>query len=192
MNTRDMPIRRCAISIAVVFALALFSAAPALGATHTWIGPTNGEWSEAANWSGASKPTNGESGDTIVQFGSNTTSTMDIAGLVVDQIRFTGANNTINGSTALTVNGSNLLQNIVSEAGGNTLGAGLPIALTGAPLEARPGQRIVAVRDAPAELYARAQLRRWLSQLFMIEGREPGPELLRHGSQFGAGVLDGV
>ncbi|MFI5005380.1 MAG: autotransporter-associated beta strand repeat-containing protein [Solirubrobacterales bacterium] len=120
----------------VLFALALFGAAPALGATHTWIGPTNGTWSNAANWSGGSKPTSGEAGGTIVQFGANTTSSMDIAGLVVDQIHFTGANNTINGATALTINGSTLVQNIVSEAGGNTLGATLPVAITGAALEA--------------------------------------------------------
>jgi fibronectin-binding autotransporter adhesin len=130
------PIRRCGGSIAVLFALALFGAAPALGVTHTWIGPTNGTWSNAANWSGGSKPTSGEPGGTIVQFGANTTSSMDIAGLVVDQIHFTGANNTINGTTALTINGSNLVQNIVADAGGNTLGATLQVAIAGAAVEA--------------------------------------------------------
>ncbi len=130
------PIRHCGISIAVLFALVLCGAAPALGATHTWIGPTNGAWSNAANWSGASKPSSGEPGGTIVQFGANTTSSMDIAGLAIDQIHFTGANNTINGTTALTISGSLLVQNIVSEAGGNTLGTTLPVTLTGAALEA--------------------------------------------------------
>ncbi|HXN38458.1 MAG TPA: autotransporter-associated beta strand repeat-containing protein [Solirubrobacteraceae bacterium] len=125
---------RCGISIAVLFALALLGAAPALGATHTWIGPTNGVWSNAANWSGGSKPTSGEAGGTIVQFGANTTSTMDIAGLVVDQIHFTGANNTVNGSAPLTINGSTLIDNIVSEGPSNTLGATLHVATAGAAL----------------------------------------------------------
>src|SRR5258708_36756839 len=93
-------------SICVCFALALFGAAPALGATHTWIGPTSGAWSNTANWSGGSKPTSGESGGTIVQFGTNTSSSMDIAGLVVDQIHFPGAHNTISGTTALPLSGS--------------------------------------------------------------------------------------
>jgi hypothetical protein len=118
-------VRRCGASIVVLVALALVSAAPALAATHTWIGPTNGVWSSAANWSGGSKPTSGESGGTIVQFGSNTTSSIDIAGLVVDEIRFTGANNTINGTTGLTISGSTLVVNIASEGAGNTLGTTL-------------------------------------------------------------------
>ena len=134
-------LRPCAISVAVLFALALFGAAPALGATHTWIGPTNGAWSNPLNWSGGSIPTTGEAGGTIVQFSTGTSSSMDIAGLVVDEIHFTGANNTINGTTALGVNGSNLIENIVSDAGGNTLAASLPLALTGgaAPIEAVSG-----------------------------------------------------
>ena len=111
-------LRPCAISVAVLFALALFGAAPALGATHTWIGPTNGAWSNPLNWSGGSIPTTGEAGGTIVQFSTGTSSSMDIAGLVVDEIHFTGANNTINGTTALGVNGSNLIENIASDAGG--------------------------------------------------------------------------
>jgi hypothetical protein len=110
------PIRRCGISIAVFLALALCGAAPALGATHAWIGPPNGLWSSAGNWTGG-VPTNGESGGTIVQFSANTTSSMDITGLVVDEIHFSGANNTIGGTTALGINGANLLQNIVSGAG---------------------------------------------------------------------------
>ncbi len=126
--------RRCGISIAVACALALLGTAPALGATHTWIGPSNGLWSNAANWSGASKPTTGESGGTIVQFGANTSSSMDIAGLVVDEIHFTGANNTINGTTTLTVSGAALLNNIVSEGAENTLGATLPVTTSGASL----------------------------------------------------------
>ena len=127
-------IRRCGIVAAVIVALARFGAAPALAATHTWIGPINGTWSNPANWSGG-KPTSGESGGTIVQFGANTTSYMDISGLVVDQIHFTGANNTINGIDALTISGSALVQNIVSDAGGNTLSASLAITISGAAVE---------------------------------------------------------
>jgi fibronectin-binding autotransporter adhesin len=130
-----VPIRRCGLS-AVVVALALCGAAPALGATHVWVGPPGGEWSKAANWGGSGVPTSGEPGGTVVQFGASSTSTMNIPGLVVDQIQFTGANNTIAGSTALTISGSTLFQNIVSEAAGNTLGATLPVTLAGAPVEA--------------------------------------------------------
>jgi fibronectin-binding autotransporter adhesin len=61
---------------------------------------------------------------------------MDIVGLVVDQIHFTGANNTINGSTTLTISGSALVQNIVSEGESNTLGATLSVTISGAPVEA--------------------------------------------------------
>lgn len=128
------PIRRCSGTLAVLITLALAGAAPALGATHTWIGPVGGVWSNAANWSGG-VPTSGELGGTIVQFGANTTSTMDIAGLVVDQIHFTGANNTIAGTRALSINGSTLTQNIVSDAGGNTLDGRLPITLVGVAVE---------------------------------------------------------
>lgn len=130
------PVRRCGISIAAIVALALVGAAPALASTHTWIGPTNGTWSNAANWSEGSKPTSGEPGGTVVVFGSNTTSSMDIPGLVVDEVRFTGANNTIKGTTGLTISGSTLIVNIASEGAGNTLATTLPLAMTGAPVEA--------------------------------------------------------
>jgi autotransporter-associated beta strand protein len=60
---------------------------------------------------------------------------MDIAGLTVDEIRFTGAKNTINGSQTLTINGATLAQNVVSEGAENTLGASLAITLVGASCE---------------------------------------------------------
>jgi len=142
------PIRRCGISIAVLAALALVGAGSARAATHTWIGPTNGEWANAANWSGGSKPTSGEPGGTIVQFGSNTTSSMNIAGLVVDEIRFTGANNTINGTTGLTISGSTLVVNIASEGSGNTLGATLPVTITGAAVEVTSGAGTLTLAGA--------------------------------------------
>jgi autotransporter-associated beta strand protein len=130
-----MLIRHCAISIAVLSALALFGAAPALGSTHIWTGPLNGTWSNAGNWSGG-VPVTGEPGGTVVQFGTGTTSSMNIAALVVDQIHFTGANNTITGTQTLGINGSHLFQNIVSDAAGNTLGTSLPLALSGSATEA--------------------------------------------------------
>src|SRR5258707_10078742 len=122
-------IRRFGVSIAVLFALALLGAAPALGANHAWIGGAHGSWSSAGNWAGG-VPTNGEPGGTIVTFGSGNTSTMDIPGLVVDEIHFTGANDTISGdgTHALGINGSTIVVNIVSDAAGNTLASNLPLA----------------------------------------------------------------
>ncbi len=52
---------------------------------------------------------------------------LDIAGLTVDQIRFTGANNAINGSATLTIGGSTLVQDIVSEGTANALIATLHV-----------------------------------------------------------------
>ncbi len=73
----------------------------------------------------------GESGGTIVQFNSGSTSVMNINGLVVDQIHFTGTGNTINGNTPLGINGSNLVSNILDDVDGNTLSASLPLVLSG-------------------------------------------------------------
>jgi autotransporter-associated beta strand protein len=130
------PIRRCGTSIAAVWVLAVLGAAPALGATHTWIGPAGGKWSASGNWSGG-VPTSGEPGGTIVQFASNTTSTMDIVGLTIDQVHFTGEKNTISGTTTLSINGSNLFNNVLSEGAENTLASTLPIATTGGTLLAK-------------------------------------------------------
>jgi autotransporter-associated beta strand protein len=102
-------------------------------ATHTWIGGAGGLWSNAANWTGGA-PTSGEAGGTIVQFGASTTSTMDIAGLTVDEIHFTGASNTINGDAGhdpLSISGLVAIDNIVSDGTGNSLAATVPIALAG-------------------------------------------------------------
>jgi autotransporter-associated beta strand protein len=128
-------IRGHAIAVAAVVVVALFGAAPALAATHDWIGPAGGDWSNPAYWVGG-VPTTAETGGTIVVFGSATSSTMDIPGLVVDQIEFTGSGNTIGGTTTLGINGSTLIQNIVNDAGSNTLATTLPIAISGASVEA--------------------------------------------------------
>ena len=101
-----------------------------LASTHVWIGPANGLWSNGGNWTG-NAPSSGEAGGTIVQFNAGSTSTMDIAGLVVDQITFTGDNNTINGSTMLSLNSDVALNNILNSAGSNMLGSSLSLGLTG-------------------------------------------------------------
>ena len=128
-------IRRAATCVVLLGAFSLVAVPGASAATHVWIGPSGGLWSNSANWSGASKPTSGEPGGTVVQFGTGTNSTMDIAGLAVDEIHFTGAGNTINGSQTLTINGSTLVQNVVSEGAENTLAATMPITIVGAPTE---------------------------------------------------------
>ena len=68
-----------------------------------------------------------------MKFGTNTTSTMDIVGLTVDQLWFTGTGNTVNGTAGrtLSVNGSAAQHNIRSDGSGNALAASLPLGLTG-------------------------------------------------------------
>jgi autotransporter-associated beta strand protein len=127
-------IRRCGTTIAASFTLALCLAAPALGAVHTWIGPAGGLWSNAGNWSGGNKPTSGEPGGTVVEFGSNTSSVMDIAGLTIAALEFTGSNNTIGGTTTLTINASISTDNVISDGQGNTLASSLPITISTANL----------------------------------------------------------
>ncbi len=122
-------IRRCLLGVSMVLA---FGATPALASTHVWQGPASGGlWSTAANWTNG-LPTTGETGGTIVQFNSSTSTTMNIVGLTVDQVHFTGTGNTVlaSGSTALGVSGSTLVSNILDDAGGNALAA--PITLSGA------------------------------------------------------------
>ena len=105
-------------------------------ATHTWKGAAGGHWSLASNWTGG-VPTSGESGGTIVSFGSSTSSVMDIAGLVVDEILFTGGGNTVGGTTTLGIDGTSLVVNIQSNTGTNALSSSLPLSFsTGAAVEA--------------------------------------------------------
>jgi len=104
-------------------------------ATHIWIGATSGGlWSVASNWNGG-VPTSGESGGTIVQFNGNISSTDNIAGLVLDELHFTAGGNTINGSgVTLGISGAFLTNNLLSDAGNNTIANTLPVNLSGAPV----------------------------------------------------------
>ena len=116
--------------LSVVLALTCLSA---LSSTHTWKGPANGNWSDVNNWTGGI-PTSGESGGTIVQFNGGTTSIMNINGLIVDQIVFTGNNNVIGGTGGikLTISSNVLGANINNVSGtGNALDFSLPVGLTG-------------------------------------------------------------
>ena len=140
-------IRGTVCSVATVFALALIGATPALGATHIWTGGANGLWSASGNWNGG-VPTTGEPGGTIVQFNASTTSSMNIAGLAVDQIHFAGSNNVISGTTGLTISGASLVQNIVSDADGNVLAGSLPLTLANATVEAVSNSGTLTVNGA--------------------------------------------
>ena len=110
-------------------------------ATHTWTNAAGTDlWSNALNWTGG-KPTTGETGGTIVVFGTVATqlaSTQDIAGLSVDQIQFTkNPGTTINLTTQnLGLNGANLVSNILDSTGGTDTiggsGAGQGLVLSGA------------------------------------------------------------
>ena len=115
----------CAAAIVVTG----LSASPALASTHVWAGPANGNWSVAANWTGG-VPATGESGGTVVSFPAGSTSTMDISGLVVDQITFTGSGSTISGATPLGINGGHFITDINDANGGNTIAT--PVAIKGA------------------------------------------------------------
>jgi fibronectin-binding autotransporter adhesin len=91
--------------------LFVLSASPALASTHVWAGPAGGNWSVAANWTGG-VPTTGESGGTVVSFPAGSTSTMNIGGLVVDQINFTGSGSSIGGVTPLGISGAHFITDI--------------------------------------------------------------------------------
>src|SRR5262249_27266129 len=66
-------------------------------------------------------------------FSSNISSVDNIAGLVVDQLKFTGSGNKVSGSggASLTVRGNVISGNLRDEAGGNTIDASLPIVFQG-------------------------------------------------------------
>jgi fibronectin-binding autotransporter adhesin len=114
--------------IGTVMLLFFLSASPALASTHTWTGAVNQNWSVAGNWTGG-VPTTGESGGTVVSFPAGSTSTMDISGLVVDQINFAGGGSTIGGSTPLGIGGAQFTTDVNDPSGVNTIAA--PLALSG-------------------------------------------------------------
>lgn len=115
--------------IGTLVLLFVLSASPALASTHTWTGAVNQNWSVAGNWTGG-VPVTGESGGTVVSFPAGSTSTMDISGLVVDQIDFTGSGSTISGSTPLGIDGAQFTTDINDANGGNAITE--PLALSGA------------------------------------------------------------
>jgi autotransporter-associated beta strand protein len=101
-------------------------------ATHVWSGATSGLMSLDANWSSGGHPVNGENGAIILVFPNTATTfkvTDDIAGLNVDQIRFTGAASgyVISGATGgvtLNLTGAAANQpNIDDQVGSNTFSA---------------------------------------------------------------------
>ncbi len=118
-------IRKITGAVGLLFVL---SASPALASTHIWTGPANGNWSVAGNWT-SGVPTTGESGGTVVSFPAGSTSTMNISGLVVDQINFTGTGSTIGGSTPLGISGTHFITDINDANDGNTIADS--IAITG-------------------------------------------------------------
>ncbi len=92
-----------------------------------------GNWSDPNNWASGGVPTTGEVGGTIVQFNGTTSSTDDIPNLVVDQIHFTAAGNTIKGSAGISlgINGSVQNTNILNDTGANEIDVSLPLILSG-------------------------------------------------------------
>jgi hypothetical protein len=107
--------------VSIVFALSSLSGAvTAEASTHTWIGGAGGTWSTSGNWNGG-VPTSGEPGGTVVQFGTNSSSNMDLSNLTVDRISFTGSGNTIGSSSGktLSISSATLGTNIDSAAAGN-------------------------------------------------------------------------
>jgi len=106
--------------------LASTAAAPA--ATHVWQGATSGgHWNSVGNWTNG-KPTSGEIGGTILQFGSGISTIDDLSGLIVDEIIFTGGGNSV-GGTATIVFGEATSINISNLAGSNSFGTGISFTL---------------------------------------------------------------
>jgi fibronectin-binding autotransporter adhesin len=102
------------LSLAALVLAAILPGAPAHAATHTWNGGGANElWSTAANWTGGA-PTAGEAAPVILIFPNGVITTNNIVGLIVDGLRFTGADVTLHGSGGGTLifrgaGGTNLL-----------------------------------------------------------------------------------
>lgn len=110
----------------------LFSPSVAHAGTHTWVGPANGSWSVAANWTGG-VPTTGEVNGTIVVFNSSATSICNID-VTVDFLRFTGTGSTVSGdNTHILRISSQSAQavNIQNDTGTNGIAATVPVQITG-------------------------------------------------------------
>lgn len=127
-DLRARPVRTLALALA--FAALAAGAFEARSATHTWVGPAAGGWNAAANWTGG-VPTTGEPGGTIVSFGAGTSSVMNIPGLVVDRIEFTGPGNSIVGATPLglgnALTGPIFIRTLWSQTGTNTIACPLTL-----------------------------------------------------------------
>ena len=127
-RTGDL-LRRTTRLASVTLVAAVVSAAasaPAGALTHTWQGPSDGDWSNAGNWTNGI-PTTGESGGTIVAFPSDRDSNMDLSSLTVDRITLAGTNSTINdggGAPLGIANGGR----IDSAQGGNAVNVELSLA----------------------------------------------------------------
>src|SRR5438105_4976987 len=90
-----------------VFVLCLLSATIVSAGNRYWVGPSNGNWSTATNWSPAGVP---GAGDDLI-FNTNTLVNMDLASVTVNSILVT-VNSTARlytafpGGTVITVNSS--------------------------------------------------------------------------------------
>jgi fibronectin-binding autotransporter adhesin len=91
----------------------LLSALSSKASSHTWAGVgLSGFWSLPANWTGNNPPAAGEAAPVTISFpagAARLNNTNNVSGLVIDQLSFTGAGYTINGSgtgTNITLRGS--------------------------------------------------------------------------------------
>lgn len=136
--------RRTMMVLTIFFATILATARPAAAALHVWVGFGDGvSWNDPLNWTGG-VPTSNESGGTVVLFVTGTTTTDNIAGLVLDQIHFSGGGNTINGTTTLSFSGAG--DAILNDSGTNTLGSTLPIStasVNGLPVTVTAGLVVI-------------------------------------------------
>jgi len=111
----------------------LLVASPAAAKVHSWVGPSmGGLWSTAANWTNG-VPTSNEMdvGGTEVVFGSNVQSTDNIAGLVINEIHFTGGGNVVSGTTTLSLGSTGVDgANIVSDTGTNSFASSVPMSFS--------------------------------------------------------------
>ncbi|HEV8267182.1 MAG TPA: autotransporter-associated beta strand repeat-containing protein, partial [Thermoanaerobaculia bacterium] len=117
-----------------LFLLFLGASLPLRASVHSWVGPSmGGLWSAAANWTNG-VPTSNEMdvGGTEVLFGSNVQSTDNIAGLVINEIHFTGGGNVVSGTTTLSFGTSGVDgANIISDTGTNSFSSSVPMSFGG-------------------------------------------------------------